>query len=501
MSNETPDRFANWLEPRSGGLYGLSMAALVTAATGVVLAMLFMIKQSVLGMLIVLALTALVVSVVFTRFPDGRTLMEKISDHRSLARRRAAGETMYVTGALSALPPEISERLPGALVDVETISGTDGRNRPYTLLHHRHVNRLAAVFACSPNGAAMQEQGVVNAGVANFGGWVSSLSVEEGLSGATIVVDSASESSAGMVQTIRDAAAPHAPAFAREVIEDAAGTLPARTSTVNVYATLVYDLEALGGTRNDLSPAVAEIAARMPAHSEQLTAAGGGLSEPVVEDELSRIALLAYQPGRDQEFALDTIQGHTAPRPFAQAGPGFLDDSAGRVTYHDGVASMTLMMTSPPGAHITARSLDRLFGPNPKFLRKRVAIFYRPVDPGAAAKLVDKQVRNAQWRMDTRKSRPTSFDKHARAVAERTEQDLASGARLSMFSVMVTVTFEATEKAHRDAVNQVKSLMNQTLMTYRFVEHAGSAAFHTTLPFGVLPWVYSHQPLWLEGAR
>ena len=41
--------------------------------------------------------------------------------------------------------------------------------------------------------------------------------------------------------------------------------------------------------------------------------------------------------------------------------------------------------------------------------------------------------------------------------------------------------------------------MNQLIMPYRFVEHAGSAAFHTTLPFGVLPWKYSSKPLWMEG--
>lgn len=77
--------------------------------------------------------------------------------------------------------------------------------------------------------------------------------------------------------------------------------------------------------------------------------------------------------------------------------------------------------------------------------------------------------------------------------------ELAQGARLSLFSLMVTVTFEATEEAHRDALNQIKSLMGQLLMPYRFVEHAGSAAFHTTLPFGVLPWIYNTTPLWLEG--
>ena len=196
---------------------------------------------------------------------------------------------------------------------------------------------------------------------------------------------------------------------------------------------------------------------------------------------------------------MDSLTGMKMTRSWDQAGPEFFDDSQGRVVFHDGVASMTLMMTIPPESQITARSFDRLFGPNPKFLRKRAIIIYRPVDPGSAARTVNRLVRTADWNIGTRKGRPTSFDMKAKAVAEKTEQELSQGARLSMFSLMVTVTFEANEKAHREALNQVKSLMSQLLMPYRFVEHAGSAAFHTTLPFGVLPWKYSNKPLWLEG--
>ncbi len=105
-----------------------------------------------------------------------------------------------------------------------------------------------------------------------------------------------------------------------------------------------------------------------------------------MEEDLAHVAQLSYQPMRDQEMALDALHGRRAVQDWEHAGPGFFDDSQGRVVFHDGgVASMTLMMTVPPGAHITSRSFDRVFGPNAKFLRKRVALFYRPVDPGTGA--------------------------------------------------------------------------------------------------------------------
>lgn len=501
MSNAPQEKFGNWLQPASPGLYGLSLPAVIVSAAGIVLGLLLLMRGWYLAAVLFVLLAATIVLFGMVKF-GGTTIIDKITDRLSLAARKSSGSTFYVTGALSTLPPEHAERLPGALLDVETITGTDGLDREYSLLHHKAVGQLAAVFGCSPDGASMQEQSMVNAQVSKFGVWLSSLSVEEGLTGATIVVDSASESSAGTCAAIREDVAPGAPAFAKEVLDHAVGTLPARSAVLNVYATMVWDAAALGASENDVSSAVAEVASRLPAQSEMLGEAGAGSPKPLVESELAHIAQLAYQPMRDQEMALDALNGRQAVRDWQHAGPGFFDDSQGRVSYHDGVASMTLMMTVPPGAHITARSFDRIFGPNSKFLRKRVALFYRPVDPGTGAKVVDKLVKTADWKISTRKGRPTSWDKATKAVAEKTEEELAQGARLSLFSMMVTVTFSPDQKSYRDALNQVKSLMNQLIMPYRFVEHAGAAAFHTTLPYGVLPWKYSDSPLWLgKGAN
>lgn len=492
-------RFGNWLQPDRPGLFGLSLGAIVVAGAGFIVMFIFFIKGLVIPGLVIIGVTVLVVLLGLVKW-GGASVFSRVTRRLSLSGRRRRGETFYVTGALSTLPHEYVDRLPGALVNVETVSGRDGLGRPYSLLHHKAVHQLAVVFGCSPDGSAMQEQEIVNTQVAHFGGWISSLSVEDGLSGATIVVDSASESSAGTREAIRERVAPNAPEFAKRVVDVAVDTLPARTSTLNVYSTLVWDTGALGGQGEDISSPVAEIAARMPGHTQLLDAAGGGDPRPLVEADLSRVAQLAYQPQADTELSLDELQGRAAQRSWEHSGPGFFDDSQGRVVFHDGVASVTLMMTVPPKAHITAKSFDRLFAPNSKFIRKRVWIGYRPVDGGRAAKTVDQLAKTADWKMSTRKGRPTSFDKAKKVMAEKAEDELARGARMSMFSIMVTVTFAADEKAYKDAMTQVKSLMNQLIMPYRFVNHAGSAAFHTTLPFGVLPWKYSSKPVWMEGA-
>lgn len=495
-----PDRFGNWLRPSSAGLFGLPRAGLAVVAGGVVVAFLCLARGFYVAFWITLALTAVVVLVAIVPF-GGVTLWQRASRSLDDAARRRRGSSMYVTGAMSTLPAEAINRLPGALVNVDAVEGTDGLGRPYSLLHHKFTHLLAAVVGCTPDGAGMQDQDVVNTQVANFGAWISTLPVEDGLQGSTIVVDSASESTAGMVQEIIDSTVPTAPAHARAVIEAAAGQLPGRTATLSVYATMVYSIRELVGRNDDITGAAAEVAARLPRQTALLEMAGGGTVQPLVDHQLARVAELAYMPTRDRELALDELSGLAARRSFENAGPGFFDDSQpGRVVYHDGVASMTVMMTVPPASHITARSFDRMFGPDPKFMRKRVTIFYRPIDPGQGRKDVDREVKNAAWRMSTRSGRPTSFDVQTKAVAEKTEQELASGARLSMFSLMLTVTFPADADSVREATTRVKSIFNELIMEYRFVEHGKAAAFHCTLPFGVLPWKYNSAPLWLQQA-
>jgi hypothetical protein len=114
---------------------------------------------------------------------------------------------------------------------------------------------------------------------------------------------------------------------ARHVLDEAVGTLPARSSVVNVYATLVWGAKALGATDKDLDPAVAEVAARLSQQSQMLPRAGAGAPRPVVEAGLAQIAQLAYQPARDQEMALYALTGLGMTRSWESAGPEFLDDS------------------------------------------------------------------------------------------------------------------------------------------------------------------------------
>jgi hypothetical protein len=172
-----------------------------------------------------------------------------------------------------------------------------------------------------------------------------------------------------------------------------------------------------------------------------------------------------------------------------EAGPDEFTDDDRRICYHDGVASMTAMMVAPPQMHITEDFLDRLFKPNGKFLRKRTAVFYRPLTPGAAIKAAAKLRKGAK--IAATSGEESEFSKHRTELAKKTQSDLVSGASMTAFAIEVTVTFEPTRRGERDATQELKNILEGTGIAYRFVETDTAAAFHSTLPLGILPWAYS----------
>ena len=115
--NAAQEKFGNWLQPASPGLFGLSLGGVVISAAGLVFGLLALMRGLFLLALAVLLITALTVLLGLVKF-GGRTVLGRVTDALSLASRKSTGSAFYVTGALSTLPPEDAERLPGALLDV-----------------------------------------------------------------------------------------------------------------------------------------------------------------------------------------------------------------------------------------------------------------------------------------------------------------------------------------------------------------------------------------------
>lgn len=467
---------------RLGGWFPVR-AGVILVVTALVVLICFQTKEFILGLLIAVGVT-LYVGVFEVPFgAEDITLMTRARRRVTHMQRVDSGETLFLGSTFTAQNKGLT--LPGVLSTLKVRDEVDGLGNPVQLIHHTRADQLSVTIESAPAGISMNTQTKTTDLVTNYASWLSSLSGENGLRGAQVVIDSVFESSAPLAESILSNLKPDAPAVAQQIARESAGMLPERVASVRAYTVLGYKISELA---DDVDGAAAEVLSMIPRHLKALSAAGAGVSQVMADADYADMMYVAYDPRRNAEVAQEIKDDIQAYRSFEGTGPAYFNASHPRVVFHDGVASMTIMMTEPSKSKITDHSFEKLFAPNRNFLRKRVSLIYRPVPASAQHARVNNASRATTTEVSSKKRR-TAFDKKKKAAAEAAMNQAAEGAVVQEWALMVTVTFKPTRAAQRTAENELKALMGG--LKWCFADFSADAAFHQTLPLGLFPWVYA----------
>lgn len=467
---------------RLGGWFPVRAGVILVVASLVVL-ICFLTKEFILGLLIAVGVTIYVGVFEIPFGAEDITLMTRARRRVTHLQRVDSGETLFLGSTFTAQNKGLT--LPGVLSTLKVRDEVDGLGNPVQLIHHTRANQLSVTIESAPAGISMNTQAKTTDLVSNYASWLSSLAGENGLRGAQVVIDSVFESSAPLAESILSNLKPDAPAVAQQIARESAGMLPERVATVRAYTVLGYKVSELA---DDVDGAAAEVLSMIPRHLKALSAAGAGVSQVMADADYADMLYTAYDPRRNAEVAQEIKDKIPAYRSFEGAGPAYFSASHPRVVFHDGVASMTIMMTEPSKSKITDHSFEKLFAPNRNFLRKRVSLIYRPVPASAQNARVNSASRAATTEVSSKK-RFTAFDDKKKKAAQAAMQQAAEGAVIQEWALMVTVTFEPTRAAQRTAENELKALMGG--MRWCFADFSADAAFHQTLPLGLFPWAYA----------
>lgn len=467
---------------RLGGWFPVRAGVILVVASLVVL-ICFLTKEFILGLLIAVGVVTYVAIFEIPFGAEDITLMTRARRRVTHLQRVDSGETLFLGSTFTAQNKGLT--LPGVLSTLKVRDEVDGLGNPVQLIHHTRANQLSVTIESAPAGITMNTQTKTTDLVSNYASWLSSLAGENGLRGAQVVIDSVFESSAPLAESILSNLKPDAPAVAQQIARESAGMLPERVATVRAYTTLGYKISELA---DDTAGAAAEVLSMIPRHLKALSAAGAGVSQVMADADYADMLYTAYSPYRNAEVAQEIKDKIPAYRSFEGAGPAYFTASHPRVVFHDGVASMTIMMTEPSKSKITDHSFEKLFAPNRNFLRKRVSLIYRPVPASAQNARVNSASRAATTEVSSKK-RFTAFDDKKKKAAQAAMQQAAEGAVIQEWALMVTVTFEPTRAAQRTAENELKALMGG--MRWCFADFSADAAFHQTLPLGLFPWAYA----------
>lgn len=496
MSTDVAPRptYGNWRRPRRPGLGPLGLVGTFGVFGGLVLTLLASLI-SLYAALVVAVPFAVLLAPLAVRTQDGRNVYQLLALRVGWRNRRAKGAHLYVSGPMSGRPGG-RFRPPGLLNKVTASEGRDPYDRPFGVLHHPGRNLCTVVLGCEPDGGSLVDADQVDVWVARWGEWLSRLSHEPGLRGASVIVETAPDTGSRLAHEVLPRITPDAPLAARAVMEEVVARYPTASSEMHTYVTLTYGVPP--GKRRGTEDVVSDLAIRIPGLLSGLIAAGGGSAFPLSAERIAEVVRVAYDPAVAGDVLDARARYGGTGLDWEDAGPTAAVETV-RNYQHDSGVSRTWLMTLAPRGTVRSSVLRSLLEAEPGTRRKRVALVYRPIDPATSARIVEADRRAAQFMATSGRGTVQARAASEVRAAEQTAAEEASGAGLVEFSLMLTVTVDDAEQLANADVT-VRNITASSRVLMRPADRMQAAAFTCTLPTGILPWEQTLVPHELQEA-
>jgi hypothetical protein len=475
--------YGNWRKPMSAGLgqlgligTGLLFASLIAVILTV--GFLGLLAAGVVGLILAVMLTTLVI-----HDRHDKTVLQRLAAWIGWQRTRSHGAHLYRGGPLG-LDPCGMFQLPGLAARSTLAEARDSYDRPFALLRMPTTNHYTVVFGTDPDGASLVDQSQVDVWVAHWGEWLASLADEPGLVAASVTIETAPDSGARLRREVLSRLDPSAPPLAQTMLHEVIATYPAGSATIKAYVALTFSATPRAGTRRrDEHEVARDLAARLPGLSAGLTATGAGAARPLSAQQLCEAVRIAYEPSA-AALIDEAHDAGTAPElHWSEIGPAGAE--ARWSSYrHDGATSVTWSMTVAPRGAVQSSVLHRLLLPHPDIARKRVTMLYRPMPSAAAARTVEADKRNADFRVKSA-DRPSARALREKVAADKTAEDEASGNGLVNFGMLVTAT-SLTGEDLADVEAAIDNLAAAARIMLRPVYGSQDSAFAAALPLGLV---------------
>lgn len=506
MSDTTPARptYGNWRLPPRPGIGPLGLLGTGLLLGGLIVALLVALVSWIAAAALAVLLAAVIVPLSI-RTVDGRSGFTVIASRASWTRRTMSGETATVTGPLSRQPGG-RFRPPGVLSGLEMLEGCDVYGRQLGVLHDERLRTYTIVLGCDPDGGALVDPDQVDTWVAGWGGFLAGLAHEPGLLGASVIVETAPDPGTNLAGEVLAQLDPAGPSPARALMSQVVAAYPSVSSETATYVTLTYRPDPgqpVNGGRLASRPdreadMVTNLAIRIPALASGLVAAGGGAVCPVPASRIADAVRVAFDPRAAPAVLEARAVAGSSGLDWRDAGPVAVDETADTY-FHDGVVSRSWVACEAPRGTTRSSVLRSLLEPSPRIGRKRVALLYRPLDPGSAARAVEADRRSAHFMAASTTGLVNARASSAVRAAEQAAAEEAAGAGLIEFGLVVTATASGIGEL-RAADADIGNLAASARLRLRLARGQQAAAFATALPAGVLPWLHSLVPHQLRGA-
>ena len=412
--------------------------------------------------------------------PHGQTPMQRVGMKLGWRRARASRSHLYRSGPLGRTAYGTFQ-LPVLLAPSQPSEARDTYDRPFAVLCHPWCEQLTVVLETEPDGAALVDQPQVDQWVAHYGHWLAALPQEPGLLACQVSVETAPDPGTRLRHAIKGSEDPNAPALARETLAEIVRCYPAGAADLKARVALTFSM-VVAERRRSATETGHELATRLGGVTQRLHATGAGVAMPVDAQRLCEIVHAAYNPHAAELLEEARASGQPAELSWQDVGPAAADARADSY-WHDGAVSVTWAMSQAPRGEVRENVLARLVAPPGDIARKRVTLLYRVIDPGEAARVVERDLHNAEFRVNST-ARPSARAVVEQQAARATAQEEARGAALVNFGMLLTATVLDAEDFHA-ARAAVENLAPTARINLRPVWGSQDSAFAAALPVGL----------------
>ncbi|MCW2904711.1 MAG: hypothetical protein JWO67_6976 [Streptosporangiaceae bacterium] len=478
----TPDgadrTYGNWRKPASPGIGKLGLLGTLILLFGLVCVVIGMMIQVWAGVITAVVVAVILVPLVI-QDRHGRNALQAMTARMAWWRGRSEGWHLYRSGPLG-ITAHGSCRLPGLLAASRLVDAQDAYGNPFGLLAIPSTGHYTVVMECGADGASLVDKEQIDTWVAYWGAWLSSLSFEPALVSASVTIETAPDLGHRLEREVSANIDPNAPALARQVLQEVMRNYPAGSAQVSTRVAVTYSAAVRpGGKRRDVPEMAREIGTRLPGLASGLAMTGAGNARAMTSQQLAKAVRVAYDPAA--QSLLETLPPDQGPS-WDDAGPAAAQESWDHYV-HDSGASITWGMSEAPRGEVLSSVMTGLVSPHADIARKRVTLLYRPYDPGAAAKLVERDRKDARFRITG--ANTAARDTIAVTAADQSAREEAKGAGLVRFAMLVTATVRSVEDLPA-ASAAIDSLAPTARVQLRPMYGAQASAFAAALPLGIV---------------
>jgi len=499
MSTGTQGRveptYGHWRKPSAAGLGSLGLVGTVLLVAGMVLVVVLLPLDPLAALIAGAAVAGVLVPLCLR--VDGRSALQRLSARVAWWAGRSRRAHLYRSGITSPVGGG-RHRLPGLAAQTRVWSCVDAYEQPFAMVYVPSTEHCSVTLRAGADGAALVDPEQVNAWVAGWGQFLAALGHEPGLEACAVTVETAPDPGVRLEQAVAANRSPNAPALSREVMGQIVASYPAGSAVISTRVQLTWRTSTPAGRRSPEQMAV-ELGARLPGLAGLLAGTGAGAVVAMGPDELAEVVRVAYDPAAFADIERARAEHGHAGITWTDAGPVAAQEEWDSYRHDSGTTTVWTMAEAPRGT-VTSRVLLALLRPHRDIDRKRVTLVYRPHDAGSAARIVERDVRNARFKASQRAAGPLARDDLAYRAAMQTAAEEARGAGLSRMSMIVTATVTDPARAHQARTVVEGTLAASSRLRLRRAYGHQASAFAATLPVGIVLPLHARVPAALREA-